>query len=372
MTARIGLAVVLMNLLAVPALAQVTPTVLLDDNFDGYADQAAFQAVWTPAGVQPSATLSSSQSVSSPNSVRIAPEPDPPAGANANAQRSERGFTETGVPSATNIIRFRFDFYDSVGAGDPRRHFATLQDGQAAASSGQLVAMGLNNNQLATMSGGNYYMARVLGYNPLMDGESVGGSGAFFKLNGKHTADPAAVPLRSLGWHNLAVDISNAELKFYVDGIHARTVTNAFTLRSYDYVRLGAGVTNTNTESFFDNVQVILNPPPIGTPPTEDADFDGDGDVDGQDFLTWQQNLGDAGAGTPSTGDANEDANVDGADLTIWQSQFGQAPLAALIRPVPEPTRSALALAILTGWSAVLRRYTRRPLSVSNSAPDGR
>ena len=32
---------------------------------------------------------------------------------------------------------------------------------------GQVVSLGMNNNQFVTSSGGNYYMARILGYTPL-------------------------------------------------------------------------------------------------------------------------------------------------------------------------------------------------------------
>ena len=60
------------------------------------------------------------------------------------------------------------------------------------------------------------------------------------------------------------------------------------------------------------------------------ADFDGDGDVDGRDFLAWQRGFG-ASSPTLSDGDANGDAMVDGNDLEIWQSQYGlPQPLSAL------------------------------------------
>jgi hypothetical protein len=54
--------------------------------------------------------------------------------------------------------------------------------------------------------------------------------------------------------------------------------------------------------------------------PTMPADFDGDNDVDGHDFLAWQR----------GEGDANGDDESDGEDLTIWMDSFGeQADLAA-------------------------------------------
>ncbi len=85
----------------------------------------------------------------------------------------------------------------------------------------------------------------------------------------------------------------------------------------------------------------------------DDADFDGDGDVDGADFLTWQSNTGTSGG--LADGDANGDGNVDGADLTIWQGQFGNASAAAAATAaVPEPASSLLA------WVGLLAVVARR------------
>ena len=59
------------------------------------------------------------------------------------------------------------------------------------------------------------------------------------------------------------------------------------------------------------------------------ADFDGDGDIDGTDFLAWQRGFGTLNANKPD-GDADNDTVVDGVDLGIWESQFGlSAPVAA-------------------------------------------
>jgi hypothetical protein len=72
-----------------------------------------------------------------------------------------------------------------------------------------------------------------------------------------------------------------------------------------------------------DAVRVVLT---AGTEPN--GDFDGDGQVDGHDFLTWQRGVGATGA-TPEQGDANGDGVIDGADLAVWQGQFGPTPPAA-------------------------------------------
>jgi hypothetical protein len=244
--------------LGTAALLFTIPTVqgqaatLLNDNFDSYANQAAFQAAW-PATVGTGGTLSTAQAVSTPNSINFP----------LTAQRNDRSFAESGNPSAANAITFSFDFYDSSATANPYRQISSLIDG-AGSSSGQLISLGLNNNQLSTSSGGNFYMARILGYTvPAVDpnggpNESYTGAGIFFKLN------DYGVGLRSTGWHNLSVKITDTAFNFYVDGSLAETVANTLTLRSYDLVRLGSGATSVN-EASFDNVLVGVNVPEPST-----------------------------------------------------------------------------------------------------------
>ncbi|QEG33206.1 hypothetical protein Pr1d_04670 [Bythopirellula goksoeyrii] len=90
--------------------------------------------------------------------------------------------------------------------------------------------------------------------------------------------------------------------------------------------------------------------------PVENADFDGDGDVDGRDFLIWQRNF-NTGT-TMAQGDANGDSMVNGADLAIWQNQYGTSPLTATFAAVPEP--SALLLGLVAAMSCVNQRRRRR------------
>lgn len=227
--------------------------VLVNENFDGYADQAAFQAAWPVVGALPSGALSTAQSVSGPNSIfnvgtTVA----------TDAMRNSFSFTESGAASALSSITFSFDFYDGNAAASPYRSHSNLQDGTAPGSYGQLIAMGLNNNQTSAANGGNYYMARILGYNPNETGATTAGS--FFKLN------DGLAPLRSTGWHNLAVVITDLDFKFYVDGILSETVAQGGLLRSYDHIRLGSGLSNGGNDSYFDNVRVeVVSVPEPGT-----------------------------------------------------------------------------------------------------------
>jgi T5SS/PEP-CTERM-associated repeat protein len=92
----------------------------------------------------------------------------------------------------------------------------------------------------------------------------------------------------------------------------------------------------------------------LGGATPDDADFDGDGDVDGADFLTWQRGLGATGADLED-GDANGDSNVNAADLAIWNTQFGPAAVPAASN-IPEPSAALLLGIGLT--ATVLRRRT--------------
>jgi hypothetical protein len=90
------------------------------------------------------------------------------------------------------------------------------------------------------------------------------------------------------------------------------------------------------------------------------ADFDGDSDVDGQDFLIWQRNVGVTSGGTREQGNANPetDGAIDGTDLEVWRSQFGTLA-GAEVSAVPEPATlllTALAAAAMLSAGRTGRR----------------
>lgn len=249
--------------------------VIVNDNFDGYANQAAFEAAWTPIGtVAPnSGVLSTAQFVSPSQSIQI------PGTATTGQNRNRRTFAESdttafGSLSTGETITWSFDFYDSAPTASPARNYSNLQDGTAPTLTNQVVAMGFNNSQSGSDSGGQFYMARILGYVVAAGADPDGGadesgtlgSGAFFKLN---DASGNALTKRTLGWHNLKVEISSdnvaqgQDYKFYVDGILAETVNNVgTTVRSYDNIALGSGVSNASTSAFFDNMKLEVVPEP--------------------------------------------------------------------------------------------------------------
>jgi hypothetical protein len=373
MKARLATTLAATLLLCAPAVAQ---SVIVNDNFDGYADQAAFEAVWAPIGGGSPAgslgviggTLSTEQAVSPTFSVKnvsppafVPPEPT----TSAYSQRNQHTFTESGTISTTLGIRFSFDFYDLAPTASPYRQFVNLQDNPAPTLTNQLVGLGMNNNQLGTAGGGQFYMARILGYTPPVvdpdggpDEGGTPGSGSFFKLN------DLGAPHRTEGWHNLKVEMTtddglSTDFSFFVDNVLVEKVSNFGTdaqFRSYDTIRMGSGNSSTQ-DAYYDNMFVETFT--VGQEPTDDADFDGDGDVDGADLLAVQRGLGITTGALPTDGDANGDGDVDADDFGAWKTQFGTVGATGAGGAIPEPASFALVATALCAAGAARRRRTR-------------
>jgi hypothetical protein len=203
--------------------------VFLNEHFDSYADQTAFQTAWPISGTA-STVLNNEQAVSASQSVKGL----------TTATRNALSIGEVGfLNGSADTVIFRFNFYDSNAGAAAYRQYAELNDGSAPASAGQLFAMGLNNNIASTN-----YMARILG------GDGGTGVSAFFKL------DDVGAPGRTTGWHTLEADITDNDVKYFIDGILSKTVnTSALTDRSLDTVRVGSNLT-AGQVAYFDDVYV--------------------------------------------------------------------------------------------------------------------
>lgn len=93
------------------------------------------------------------------------------------------------------------------------------------------------------------------------------------------------------------------------------------------------------------------------------ADFNGDGVVDLADLAILQMNIGLSMGATPLQGDADGDGDVDGEDFLEWQRQLGPVPgsgssIVAASASVPEPSGWVLAFAGIVAVAA-RRRGTR-------------
>jgi len=130
-------------------------------------------------------------------------------------------------------------------------------------------------------------------------------------------------------WDNLAHDDISHSLLGLADNILEVGGTVDFLLAFSS----GEGDGSGGHDLWVDNVAITAA---VNSVP---GDFDGDGDVDGADFLEWQRNAGTA------------------ASLTSWENNYGApAPLNTASGAVPEPSSVALLmLATATFWG---RRWT--------------
>jgi hypothetical protein len=94
---------------------------------------------------------------------------------------------------------------------------------------------------------------------------------------------------------------------------------------------------------------MVAGLPPVYRP----GDYNGDLDVDGQDFLTWQREYGN-GFGSPA--DGTRDGSVDGSDLAHWQQYYQSSALNLAGLAVPEPATLSVALVLILHPLARSRR----------------
>lgn len=86
-----------------------------------------------------------------------------------------------------------------------------------------------------------------------------------------------------------------------------------------------------------------------------DADFDADQSVDASDLDIWQSGFGIASGATQAVGDANGNGSVDGGDYLQWAREYGSNLVVVASASVPEP--SSLLLMLLALASANLRTF---------------
>lgn len=93
---------------------------------------------------------------------------------------------------------------------------------------------------------------------------------------------------------------------------------DAFGMMTLDFDRIRIGATIFLDELTYTSADSV----------SIDGDFDGDGDVDGVDFLKWQ------------AGESPDPLSA--SDLALWQDNYGTPPALAAATAIPEPSSSVL------------------------------
>ncbi len=216
------------------------------DNFDSYADQAAFNAVWNVGIAGGGVILSSDQAYSGSQS------------AHQDLTGKASGIDITPVSGSDAApIEWSFRFYDSTQEANLRQ-FATIRDNSPALA--QLVAIGAYNDTTLTKN--------------LFTGESVTAA----DLNTYYACRVAFAPgpnwfilntegagTRSTGWHEIKAVFSDTTVDIYVDGalgmadVQYAAAAGAIT---FDRLTVGSGLSSANGVAFYDDVKVTVIPEP--------------------------------------------------------------------------------------------------------------
>lgn len=99
------------------------------------------------------------------------------------------------------------------------------------------------------------------------------------------------------------------------------------------------GITLDDDGENFDHLPLVVD---FRLFPFAGSDFDFSRSVDDDDLAAWEAGYGITSGAMRSQGDADGDADVDGSDFLLWQQQFTGPP--PLVTPIPEPTTLALLL----------------------------
>jgi hypothetical protein len=120
-------------------------------------------------------------------------------------------------------------------------------------------------------------------------------------------------------------------------------------------IQFGAGSNEPgHALNLFGGYQANLQLPSLSSLP--DADFDSDGDIDGNDFLSLQRGLGVKQGAFLSDGDADHDGEVDDDDMKIWGQLYGTGGIGSAVASIPEPGSLALGLLGMIGTAVVRGR----------------
>ncbi len=227
-----------------------TASVIIDDDFESYADQAALLTAWPKS---PSHTLSVELS-----QERDATDPTGLQSVKGYVDSTANQQTHTAIaPSATNPLVLNVNIYDSVGAGYPTSHWVELNE-NADGSYAHMIHLGIASTSFSAALDDDYYGIRVLAPGP-----------NWAALN------EFDAPMRTVGWHNLTVVHKGEFLDAYVDGKLAKkniTCTNGSS-QTLQMVQIGAGYAASYVKElgFYDDILFESGPvhfqPPRTQPP---------------------------------------------------------------------------------------------------------
>jgi hypothetical protein len=274
----------------------------LFDTFETYADQAAFEQVWTKIN-DPEYYLDTG--FGNPGQSVALPSP--------SVNSLGRYYRNLGIdlnPAGTDLLVFSFDFWlDPAGQASDwlqARHYAELRgyadDAFGAGALENVLAIGVSNQtDPPDIFDTTKYQGRVW-------------SGVNWQ-----TLDESPAPGRMSDWHEMRIQVTASQVRFFVDGFLAETEArpNAF---GFDSVLLGSDLTANLHAAGLDNFRVRMFPDcntngipdsvDISEETSQDCNSDGvpdecgasGGDVIAGDYLIASRTYGTVYAVDPASG----------------------------------------------------------------------
>jgi hypothetical protein len=362
-------------------VAQAVDVVLVDDDFESYADTAAMKAVWTIVGGD-TGTLVDETYTALLSLDDLQPRPVGAQAFPTGGQGVEHlggGVLEINVanlnggqpivPTAEQSIVLEGDIFD-VGALGNKRMTIALRNTTPAAN---LIEAGLYNS---TNIG---YEHRAILFPGTLENPNPNWQAWTLPIELDRPTDlDEVVTIADIGqaWHRYRVTITPETLTYEIDvkrdGLNAATGEAGFdasitydvatSSTGYNSIRFGSpsGIASAGNGFYggaiFDNIKLSLvdaAPAPLV------GDYNGDGNIDAADYTVWRDTLGQSvTAGTGA--DGNENGVIDGpagvgSDYDLWATNYGApgAPGSAILVTIPEPASMVL---VAMGLVAMARR----------------
>ncbi len=227
------------------APVSVLSNVVWQENFDSYANQAAFETVWKndTGGQEKQAILESDESATCPNAAKMPPFP--------------------GDPNPYSIWKY-VDLIDVAGGvtgvngSDATPLWITwyFRHGASLNQRNWIKFWSYTTGRLATGSVTHQYsMGCYNGLNPLgqyQAQDAYDGGPGWFVLT-----DPAAAR-KNNQWVKMQIQLTSSQTKYYVDDVLVATTARFGAGDPITTVILGSGLTNDGVPAWFDNISLSL------------------------------------------------------------------------------------------------------------------
>ena len=216
-------------------VASASAAIIIQDDFESYADTTALNAVW-PKGVGTDLITYLEVGANGPT------WPGEKCVRNTVAAgRRDRAFTDVQVQPNWDLV-WQYDYYDFVGSTANPRQYGQIQSRNAQGSGTLQDLLSIGQNNAGELFSGYKYQARVA---------SIGGTyNGWFNLNTN----------RSVGWHTFKAVIHPTTVDFYVDGV--LDTTKPTSGGWWWQARIGSGISSAGGEARYDNYLVNYTPEP--------------------------------------------------------------------------------------------------------------